>query len=73
MHRPDQEHRSYSLIPVRKSVDQLDAIIAQARELWPLDLLPEWLDQLIQYRTETIALVRDGRLARCAEVCNASD
>ena len=67
------EHRSYSLMPIRHSVDRLDNIITQARELWPLDLLPEWLDDLIRYRDDTIELLRDGRLARCAEVCNGSD
>lgn len=67
------ERRSYSLRPQRETIDLLDAIIARHRASWPLELLPDWLDALIEYREHAVALLRDGRLKRCAEVCNASD
>lgn len=73
MHSPDEDRRCYSLAPQRDAIERLYSIIATHRRSWPLPLLPDWLDELIKYREEAVALLRDGRIRKLAEVCNASD
>lgn len=73
LHSPDEDRRSYSLATQRDAIELLDSMIATHCRSWPLPLLPDWLDELIKYREAAVALLRDGRLRKLAEVCNASD
>ncbi len=74
LHVDISDRRSFSLTGIRAAIQRLDDRIAHERESWPERYpMPELLDFVIGYREQLVALCRDGKLARCAEVCNASD
>lgn len=73
LHPNENDRRSYTLQHQRDAIERLDSIIATHRRSWPLELVPDWLDALMTYREDAVRLVRDGRLKKLSEVCNASD
>ncbi len=62
------------LAPVRQAFDNLDELVREVRRNWPerYPVTPE-IDALLRHHEHVIALLRDGRLKKLAEVCNASD
>lgn len=68
------DQRCDFLAPVRQSADLLDELVAQVRSYWPLNYpVPPEIAALLAYHETSRAMLRDGRLKKLAEVCNASD
>ena len=62
------------LAPVRELTDALDQLVSAVRQAWPARYpIPPEIDALLRYRDHAVELLRDGRLHKLAEVCNASD
>ncbi|HMM72826.1 MAG TPA: hypothetical protein PKC22_11530 [Rhodocyclaceae bacterium] len=68
------EQRADYLGPVRECADALDQLVAAVRRAWPKPYpIPPEVDMLLRYHSHALDLLRDGRLRKLAEVCNASD
>lgn len=68
------DQRCDYLAPVRQVFDSLDDLVREVRRFWPeRNLVPPEIDALLRYHETARNALRDGRLKKLAEVCNASD